>query len=160
MKRPFVLFVALACWCMAFLSVLGDFTPYVGVPDGDVLVEGPDLGPRLAQAAVVALAFSAACTVLFVLIGRLLPGYRVLRLGAVAALGFTPLVYVYGDFKTVFGGGPPYWVQFELPWGAARLGCSAVGGLLLGGLTAVAAACAVQASRAHTSAGDYAESIF
>jgi hypothetical protein len=158
MKRPFVLFAALACWCMSLLTVWGDFIAYVAEPDRDVWVAPPDPGLRVAQVAAVALAFATGCTVHFLLIGKFLPCYRMARLGAVASLGFTPIVYVYGASRRSSAAGYCTWCTTSYRgarrvWGVRPAACRS------GGLTAVAAVCAVQVKRALWGSGEDTESV-
>src|SRR5262249_54070100 len=135
----FPLFLALAFWCAILLWVWGDFTPYVGEPDRDVWVTRPTALHQLVQAVCVGVVFAASCTVIFVLSGKLLSRWNLLRLFLVTTAGFTVVVYFYGDFKTVFGSGPTYMVKYELPWGPERQLISAACGLVLAGITAAGA---------------------
>jgi hypothetical protein len=122
--------------CTTLLWIFGDFTPYAGgIKDRDVWVTQPSPFHRLMLATGVGIAFSAICTTLIDGAGQLVPAYRSLCLFAVTALGFTGVVYFYGDFKTHLGLGPTTEVQYELPWGMGRLLISAIAGLVLALIT-------------------------
>jgi hypothetical protein len=124
---------------IALLFIFGDFTPYVGEPDRDVWVTQPSPGWGLMASASVAAPFAAFSALLFAVSGKLLPGFRLLRLFLVTAPGISAVVYLYGDFKTFLGGGPTSLVFYELPWGAERLVISAACGLVMAGVVAAGA---------------------
>ena len=129
----FILGLTLGCTLVLFTA--GDFTPYVGDPDHDVWVIRPSPGAQLAKALAVAIAFAALSGLAFVITCRLATGLRLTRLFLVTAIGFTAVVYCYGDFKTLLGDGR---VLYELPWGADRLGISAGCGVALAAAATVA----------------------
>jgi len=140
MRTSLALFVALTVWSTLLLGCCGDFTPYVGVPDRDVYVTMPSAAQQLSRAFAVGAIFAILVTTVVTLSRRLLGRHGVLRLFLVAAVGFTAVAYLYGDFKTYLEVGQEREVFYELPWGTARFLVSAACGLVLAGLTAGAAA--------------------
>jgi hypothetical protein len=142
MRTSLALFVSLTCWCAVLLACCGDFTPYVGEPDRDVYVTMPSAAQQLSRALTAGAVFAIVTVAGFALLRRLLPGHGVLRLFLVTVVGFTTVLYVYGDFKTYFGVGREREVFYELPWGTTRFLISGACGLVLSGLTAGMAASA------------------
>jgi hypothetical protein len=131
--------LGLTLGCTLVLFVAGDFTPYVGEPDDDVWVIEPGPGEQLTKALAVAVTFAVLSALAFAITGRLAPVYLLTRLFLVTTIGFTAVVYCYGDFKTLFGDGR---VFYELPWGAARFAISVgCGAALAAGATVACAAC-------------------
>jgi hypothetical protein len=128
-------FIAVALGCAILLSLMGDFTPYVGEPDRDIVFTPTSLPWQIVSACLVAMSFAAVAVLLFAMTGRLVTGFALSRFFLVTAAGLSVVVYIYGDFKMIVG----QFVHYELPWGIARFAVSAT----CGGLLALIATAAV-----------------